>query len=245
MICNELQNIMVEYMFDLKDQLSIYHMTRNNEGNIKIKNLYDIPENIKKKLSQRLSQDIIEQPKYQYLVKLYCRNNDKIRCLNHLIYLEKLDCSGTRTILDQEGIKKLVRMKELDTGDNFGIYNVNHMKDLESLDCYWKSSVDQDGIKELKNIKYLRVSLNSRIHNVNHLTKLERLICRKGSGINQEGIKNSYNLKYLDCIKNHKIRYVDHIKKLKLLYCTRINIDYSNHPYLQEYYDTYYDEYDD
>lgn len=191
MISFDLQKIAFEYLFDLKDQMNMYHLTREHEMNLKITDLYDIPE----KYLHKIDQNLIKQDKYRTLKRLNLAGNRKITDVNHLLDLEELDCSYIDCAIKQDGIKRIVKFKKLNIHDNFGITDLNHLTELVELNCsgdYYE--IKQDGIKSIVNLEVLIAWDCSGINNVNHLKKLKYLDCSYNSYINQNGIKNITNL---------------------------------------------------
>ena len=78
--------------------------------------------------------------------------------------------------MNQEGIKDLKLVKNLNASENNKIKDVNHLEKIEELDISSKiCGVNQKGITELKLIKKLNASNNNKIKDVNHLEKLEEL----------------------------------------------------------------------
>ena len=100
--------------------------------------------------------------------------NKKIINVNHLTNLKKLYCHGGCGI-DQEGIKDLQLIEELNANDNKKIKNVNHLYKLKILYCYNDCGIDQEGIKDLQLIEKLIATSNEKIKSVNHLTKLKEI----------------------------------------------------------------------
>ena len=209
------KNIICSFLYDLKDIINLYNLNKDHQNNIKITNLYDIPEKYLKKLDQQ----IIEQKKYKFVEKLNACNNKKIKNVNHMRYTLKILNCGWNCGIDQNGIF-LLDLIELYATNNKKINNVNHMKrKLKILYCCGDSAIDQKGIYELNLIK-LGAGNNKKINNVNHMKgALKILDCSWNCGINQNGI-SELNLVELYAGYNKKINNTNHMKHtLKKLYC--------------------------
>lgn len=95
----ELQNIITLYLYNLKDVINMYNLSKKHQEYIYIVNLYNRNKNDLMKLSQK----IIEQPKFKHIEKLNMDDNDKIYNLNHLkntLRVLKCDWSGNLNIVD-------------------------------------------------------------------------------------------------------------------------------------------------
>ena len=178
----DIKNIIYSYFYDLKDAINLYNINKDHQDNIRITNLYDIPEIYLKKLDQKT----IQQDKYRYVEKFNADNNDKIHNLNHMkntqvdrggqkfqkicCLLKILCCTGNNEIdlngnsgIDQDGIAQL-SLIELYACDNKKIKNVNHMKNtLKILHCGYNCGIDQDGISQLNLIELYTILINSTI----------------------------------------------------------------------------------
>ena len=70
---------------DLKTCLKIVCMCKWTAHNIKIKYVND------EDLCRKITDHILEQKKYSHLIELNVNNNQKVRKISHLSYLQKLD----------------------------------------------------------------------------------------------------------------------------------------------------------
>ena len=105
--------------------------------------------------------------------------------------------------IDQEGIKDLQLIEELDAFSNKKIKNVNHLTKLKILNCFYNCGIDQEGIKDLQLIEELYARDNKKIKNVNHLTKLKKInniIVEGKDNLNEYFKKNEFNLLIIDNI---------------------------------------------
>lgn len=162
-----------------------------------------------------ITQYDIEQLKFLKILNMNYADN--ICDLGHLSdTLKELHCSANTSVysknkMSQKGIEKLFKLVHIECNDNTHIHNVNHMKNLETLECTGKSGVNQEGIANLAHLKYLDCSFNPHIIDVNHMAStLERLECQGDNcGIGQKGIENLLRLKHIECQHNSKITDID------------------------------------
>ena len=82
------------------------------------------------------------------------KDNNKIYDINFLKNtLEKLDVSGKKCGIRQEGIEQLTKLKILNANDNENINDINFAKNtLEILYASSDSGITQKGIEELKKL---------------------------------------------------------------------------------------------
>ena len=82
----DIQNIICFYLYDLKDTINLYNLSKDHQNNVRITNLCDIPG----KYLNRLTQKIIKQKKlpkswvFQNIEKLNVSSNEKINNVNHM-----------------------------------------------------------------------------------------------------------------------------------------------------------------
>ena len=219
-LCLDVVQIICDFC-DLKTQINLIKTCKEYEENLKIKKLTctDI-------INSQITQNILQQKKFDQLRCLNVWNNKKITSVNHLKdTLLELDCSCVCGIR-QEGINDLRKLQKLNVFCNNNITNVNHLKDtLIELYCGGSCGIRQKGINELRNLQKLYTWNNKKITNVNHLkdTLLE-LDCGYDCGYNnnryddnscgmrQEGINELRKLLKLDAGNNEKITNVNHLK---------------------------------
>ena len=79
--------------------------------------------------SQSIIDKILIQKRFSKIKKFSCRNNKTIHNVNHMEYLEELDCSGSSCGLGQKGIAHLNKLKVIDFTDNYRIKNLCHISD--------------------------------------------------------------------------------------------------------------------
>jgi len=134
--------------------------------------------------------------------------------------LHTLNCSGNNS-LDQYDLCNLKSVRILNCHNNPKIFDVNHLANLEELDCSGENcGIDQRGIIQVRYIERLNCSENSGINDVNHLRELRELDCSGMlCGIGQSGISQLKNLHRLNCYNNGGIRNVNHLRKLNWLDC--------------------------
>ena len=142
---NLIQNI-VKFS-NLETQIKLCSLCQENNYFLKIFKLnasYDT----------NITQEIIEQDKFNKLRELDTNNNKKIYNINFLKFtLEILDASGKNCAITQEGIEQLIKLKNLNASYNSKIYDLTFAKNT---------------------LKYLYISFCPKItyENINQLTKL-------------------------------------------------------------------------
>jgi hypothetical protein len=216
MLCLDVVQIIVDYC-ELKTQLKVICLTREYYDNIKIKKL---------KCSTEFSQQTLLQKKFDRLEELDCRNNWRVKNVNHLATtLTKLICRGSLCSINQLGISGLKKLQVLDATGNSEITDVNHLADtLIELSCmneFTDCGITQSGISGLKILQKLYADHNRKINDVNHLSDtLVELWCRGWCGIDQRGISRLKILKVLDADDNEYITDVNHLSNsLTELHC--------------------------
>ena len=145
------------------------------------------------------------------LKKLNILHNNNINInINQFTNLKSLCCgylSGTYDL-------KSLNLKSL-FAYNVHIKNINHMTNLELLDCGgYISNVNDDDLKNL-NLTKLYMDDNMIIKNISHMDNLRILSCNN-TNINDNSIKN-LNLINLKCSTNKNITNVEHMTNLKML----------------------------
>ena len=243
----DIHQIILNYLYDLKDQINIYNLDKTHQAYIQLYDLCDIDNKYKYRFIKNYNDDgdgdlgsnvhsydlrrfyyslrkklithqVLEQKKFRYIKKLDATYNKYVININHLIYLEKLYCDGSNCGINQKQIEE-INLKILRASSNEKIVNVNHMKNLEILHCDNICGIDQNGIINLTNLKKLFARGNEKIFDVNYLIKLEILHCDNICGIDQNGISKLTNLKVLNMHDNSKIIDLNHLNKLKVLDC--------------------------
>ena len=168
----------------------------------------------------KIDQDCIN--KLVHLTEINVDQNPLIYKLDHLKNLKKLSCTNhcQRSGITQDTINNLTGLTTL-IAHNDAIYDVNHMVNLQTLDCgSLTCGIGQSGINKLVNLRFLNVNDNYRITNVNHLTNLQKLYCSTVVfGIKQDGISELRNLIELNVNNNSHITDINHLHKLQILYC--------------------------
>lgn len=223
MISFDIQNIIVEYIYNIIDKVNLYHLTKEHECNILIENLYKHPVSI-----IRMDQKTILQDKYRNITELNLKYNLKIYDVSHLVKLKKLKCSRS---INQDGINKLKNIEELCIYDNTDIYDLNHLTKLKKLEfssfvrtfnrqVSYPSRLKQEGIIKLKNLEVLNIHNNSFITDINHMSKLRELDCSGNyCKLGQDGINRLTNIEVLKVDYNKNIYDINHLTKLRKLSC--------------------------
>lgn len=175
----DIQNLICYYLYDLKDAINMYNLSKSHQDNIIIKNLCHIPDTYLRKLTQK----IIEQKKFHRVEKLYAWDNKEITSVDHMYKspifgvtdsLKILAC-GNRCGINQDGISQ-VNLTILNAHNNKKITNVNHMKNtLKILVCSGECGIGQEGISQLSLIQ-LELADNKKIINVNHMKNTLRFL---------------------------------------------------------------------
>ena len=164
--------------------------------------------------NQRLTDQILRQPKFRHLKILRLSEFSRVTSLNCLENLEILR-GGSK--ITQEGIANCTKLRRLYLGSHSGIKSVNHLTELEVLAVLHTSKISQEGIMGCLKLKRLITYGNPRITSVNHLTELEELDASYGSGITQEEIMGCLKLKKLNIDGNRRITSVNHLTELEEL----------------------------
>jgi hypothetical protein len=221
MLCLDVVQVICDFC-DLVTQVRLIQSCRTYDENIKIRKL-----EITDEFSERISQIVLEQKKFNKLQYLDAIKGYKIRNLNHLKdTLLVLICYGHDCTIDQQAIAQLQRLTFLDCSHNRFISNVNHLKDtLETLACTWSSAIGQEGIKELR-LKELNARNNSKITDVSHCKDtLTKLNCGWDCGITQQCIDDLNKLQALDAFDNAHIRNFSKLYELRYLAAGGVSYD--------------------
>ena len=230
-----IKNIICSFLYDLKDVINLYNLNKDHQNNIKIINLYDIPE----KYLKRLDQQIIEQHKFRFVEKLNLCNNENIKNVNHMKTLKILDCCGRNNVVNQNGISEL-NLIAINIFDNKNI-KINYMKytlkvleffsfEADQFDFFLRANkLDQNGIININLIKLFEYCENKKIKNVNRMkntrvARNEQKLCllktlesADYNGIDYKSVLG-LNLIKLDVNGNKKIQNINHMKEtLKIL----------------------------
>lgn len=154
---------------DIYDQIKILQLNTYIYDNLKIFTL-DI-KNIK--LSNKLTQKIIEQHKFSFLKKLNITFT-KIHNVNFLKNsLLELNCRFNG--ISDGAIKDLYRLQKLDINFNNNIKNVNYFSNtLLHLNCA-NTKLDNNSFDKCIKLVYLDISNNKNINNIDTLINLKTL----------------------------------------------------------------------
>ena len=107
-------------------------------------------------------------------------------------------------------------IKKLDIKNNKNVKKINHLINLQVLDCE-SNNIDDNQLKNL-NLIELCANYNCMIKNIGHMTNLVKLKCAGTCGISDEDIQ-TLNLKNLDATNNNKIKKIDNMTNLRWLAC--------------------------
>lgn len=129
---------------------------------------------------------------------LNCRDNNKIKNVNHLSNtLTALDCSGECGI-KQNGISQLNKIELFVCNDNMYIRDIHHLDcTLRELHCCGKSAVSQKNIQKLTKLRKLYFAQNKKIIDVNHLSDtlkqldIHNMLSHEGWGEGWFGVSNN------------------------------------------------------
>ena len=143
---NLIQNIV--NFSDLKTQIKLCSLCQENYYFLKIFILDT-------SYYSNITQEIIEQNKFNKLRELNILNNIKIYNINFLKFtLEKLDASGEKCRITQKGIQQLIKLKYLNVSDNKNIKSINFVKDIEELNAsIYECGITQEEIEQLTKLK--------------------------------------------------------------------------------------------
>src|SRR5437868_4364826 len=123
-----------------------------------------------KQITEKITNEILQQSKFSKLKSLYLTDNLHVTDLSALKNLEIL-FAERKCVINQKSIEK-INLKHLYAVNNKRITNVSHMTNLELLDASGKSGITQEGIRNL-NLTILFTSNNPKITNCSHMTKLK------------------------------------------------------------------------
>lgn len=163
-----------------------------------------------------LTDEILEQPRYQSLRSLVIRDNPNVTSLKHLPHLEELDISG-RCGVGDAGIQGCISLKRLNADDNPRITTANHLVSLETLHAAGVCGIGDAGIQGCLDLRVLIIDDNSKITSANHLSKLEVLHAGGGCGLDDAGIRDCVRLRVIWVPRNHKITDLDLLRQEKEL----------------------------
>lgn len=131
--------------------------------------------------------------KYLDISYNYIHTTNTINDLNHMEYLEELNCEYTMKI-KQKSISKLNKIRILNMSHNRFINELNHMTNLIELNCEY-SEIKLNGIFKLTKIRKLNVN-HSYVICLNHMKDLEELHCEgPNCGIDNFSINRLYNIR--------------------------------------------------
>ena len=185
---------------DLKTCLQIVRMCKWTSRNIKIKYVND------EDLRCKITDHILEQKRYSFVIELNVNNNQKVRKISQLCNLQKLYIDWNCGVTNDE-IKNL-NLIELYAHANSKINKIKHMTNLQKLCIGWNSGVNDAEIKELNLIK-LDARDNPKISKISHMTgsftSLQILNVDFNCGVTDYEIKD-LNLVRLIAYGNPKIK---------------------------------------
>lgn len=156
----DVQNIICSYIYDLREVINFYNLSKKHQNCIYITDLC----NRNSEYLQKITQKVLKQQKFKYIEKLNASYNKYVYNVNHLKNTLKVLYCAYDSGIDQKGISD-VQLQYLNANFNTKIKNVNHMKHtLEILFCIYDCGIDQKGISEL-NLKKLDCYKNKKIIN--------------------------------------------------------------------------------
>ena len=164
-----------------KCQIRFIQTSKYFNTNLQIIDLYYIDQATREKLSDKI---LIN---YKQVEKLDAWGNVKIRDVQYLTKLKKINCGWMSGVSDKN-IKDL-KLIELNAANNGKIKNINHMTTLKKLNCIGFCECSDEDIKDL-NLILLNARCNTKIKNINHMTTLKILDCSWDCGISEENIKD-------------------------------------------------------
>ena len=98
-------------------------------------------------LCKNINDNILKMERFKKLTIFNISNT--VSKLNHLKYLKVLTLNNT---IKQENISELYNLESLSICFNFGITNINHMKNLKELYAYG-SHIDRRGYSKLRKVQ--------------------------------------------------------------------------------------------
>lgn len=207
-ICNYLQ---------LRDQIIICKLNNDTRNYIKI---YQIdPDRYLYKL--KLTENILKQNKFTHLIMLDITNNNRIKNVNYLKYLQELRCC--RTQLLNTGINGLKNIIKLNIENCKYVTNIAHFSNLIELNCGGCCGVTDSNISNLINLRVLKASNNRKIINIDGLINLTELDCSwHCNSMTNENLKNLTNLKKLNFSNNNKITDINTLINLEYIICNNV-----------------------
>ena len=202
----EIYQIISEYLSFIHSS-NLIKLNKSVYDNIKI---YDL--NLESKYTKHLTINILSQKRFSKLKKIKLCENIFVQDLDIFKNtLEELNCAkftyhSQYTIINQASIKNLINLKKMNAYGNEKIFDVNHLSNLEELNCGNNSGIDQLGLSKLNKLKILNAHNNSKIKDVSHLANtLVYLNCSWDCGINQKGIQLLKVLKIINVQNNINI----------------------------------------
>jgi len=147
----------------------------------------------------------------KYIAKMISNDIDNA---NGAYYIYRLD--ARITYVDQSMLERpeYSKLKVLICPNNSDIYNLNHLVDLEELNCSGiKSEIGYLSIHKLKNIKKLVCEDNNKLWNLRSISSsLEELNCSgEHNAVTQYGISELTNIRILNCSHNKNITDLSHM----------------------------------
>ena len=126
MLCLDVVQIICDFS-DLRTQINLIQSCKEYDEYLKIRKL-DCSWLVRFKIGFKITQEIIQQKKFNKLQKLNAGYNSKITNVNHLRNtLTELDCRWDCGI-DQMGISDLLKLQKLNATNNVRITDVNHLR---------------------------------------------------------------------------------------------------------------------
>jgi hypothetical protein len=137
-ICFDIQNYIFN-MLDLKAQI-YFTQTCKEFNKFNITNFWDIS------YSSIFTEEILK--KYPYIIKLNLFDNKKVKNINFLKNVIKLNIGGF-CIIEDDGIKDLIHLEELNMSCNHKITNLDNKHKIKVLDISGISNISKSHIKHL------------------------------------------------------------------------------------------------
>ena len=137
------------------------------------------------------------------LIELYASFNPKIKKINHMTNLRKLNASSTSCGIGDDDLMGL-NLVELNAYNNPKIKKINYMTNLRILHASWSCGIGDDDLVGL-NLVELYASDNPKIKKINHMTNLRILYASYNCGIGDDDLIG-LNLVELHANDNPKIK---------------------------------------
>lgn len=212
----DLWQIVIEYL-SVSEQYDIITNLQSEFGDKLF--IYDMSDN-SDIFVVKLTDDILHEPCFRRLRKLYVGSNPKITSLNHLTSLECLNINNSE--IDDNGIMNNVNIKKLNICHTSNITSLNHLTLLEELDAAYARGIDNNSIINCTRLKRLNITGNSRITLVNNFVELTELNISWCKNIYNSGIIGCTHLRKLDIHGNQNITSLNHLVEL-----VELNISFS------------------